>query len=84
MGLELTCYYYSFLMVAAFLAEKRPSIPIALLLASAATYLVATATYYYDVRYFFMSGVVVAFVVGATWLYGSRPAPLAAGSGTPV
>jgi len=82
-GMELTCYYYSFLVSAAFLWEKRPSIAIGLLLLSAAGHLITSATYYYDVRYYGQSLAVIAFVVWATWTYG-RVSPRPARSATPA
>jgi ABC-type multidrug transport system fused ATPase/permease subunit len=73
-GMELTCYYYSFLMAAAFLWEKRPSIAVGLLALSGFGHVVTMSTYYYDTRYYFHSVAVVAFVFWATWTYGRRPA----------
>ncbi len=70
---ELTCYYYSFLTVAAFLVGKREEIPIGLLFYSALSQLISFQTYYYDMRYTFESVAAVAFVVWATWLYARRP-----------
>jgi hypothetical protein len=71
MLLELTQYYFSFLLVAAFLGSERRSVPVALLLLAAVTHLVAFATYYYDVRFYFQGLVVVAFALGATWIMAS-------------
>ena len=73
-SMELTCYYFSFLTVAAFLWEKREEIPIALLLLASFTQVIEFSTYYYDMRYLMESIAVVAFVVWATWTYGRRPA----------
>jgi hypothetical protein len=78
-GMELTCYYFSFLTAGALLWEKRPAIPIGLLVLSAVGYEITTQTYYYDVRYVVQSVAVIAYVVWATWLYGRRSnAPVAA------
>ena len=71
--LELTCYYYSFLMAASFLGEKREEIPIGLLLLSAVTQVVVFATFFYDMRYTLESVVVIAFVVWATWRWARNP-----------
>lgn len=86
MGMELTCYYYSFFMAAALLWEKRPSIAIGLLVLSALGHCVSWGTYYYDVRYFGMSAIAVAFVVWATWMYGrvARVEPAAAAVASPA
>lgn len=75
MGVELTCYYYSFLMVAAFLWERRPRIAIGLMLLSALGQIVTLGTYFYDIRFYFHSVLVIAFIVWAAWDY-SRSAPL--------
>lgn len=76
-SMELTCYYFSFLTVAAFLWEKRDDIPIGLLLLSSFTQAIEFSTYYYDVRYLIESIAVLAFVVWATWAYGRAPAAVA-------
>lgn len=73
MSMELTCYYYSFLTVAAFLWEKRARIAIGLLLLSSLSHAIEFSTYYYDMRYLLESVAVVAFVLWATWSYGRRP-----------
>ncbi|HET9951079.1 MAG TPA: hypothetical protein VFS09_04720 [Candidatus Eisenbacteria bacterium] len=83
-GMELTCYYFSFLMAAAFLGEKRPAIPIGLLVLSAVGHVITTGTYYYDMRYYCQSVAVIAFVVWAAWIYGRGPAPSAAAPVTAV
>ena len=70
--LELTCYYYSFLVAAAFLGEKREEIPIGLLLMAALTQAASLATYFYDMRFMLESVVVLLFVVWATWIWGGR------------
>ena len=72
-SMELTCYYFSFLTVAAFLWEKREEIPIGLLLLASFSHVIEFSTYYYDMRYLLESIAVVAFVVWATWTYGRRP-----------
>jgi len=72
-GMELTCYYFSFLMAAAFLLEKRPEIPIGLLVLTAFGHVITVGTYYYDMRYYCQSIPVIAFVVWAAWIYGIRP-----------
>ncbi|HEY6572031.1 MAG TPA: hypothetical protein VI198_01830 [Candidatus Eisenbacteria bacterium] len=77
-SMELTCYYFSFLTVAAFLWEKCEDIPFGLLLLSAVTHLIEFSTYYYDMRYLIESVAVLAFVVWATWTYGRRPAAVTA------
>jgi hypothetical protein len=82
---ELTCYYYSFLTVAAFLGEKQEDIPIGLLLFSALSQFISFQTYYYDMRFTLESVAAVTFVVWATWVYASRPGnlpPAGAGSTT--
>jgi hypothetical protein len=66
---ELTCYYFSFLTAAAFAWREREEIPIGLLLTSAVTHVLASTTYYYDVRYTTESVVVVAFVTWAMWRF---------------
>lgn len=75
-AMELTCYYYSFLTVAAFLGEEREEIPIGLLVLSALTGVIALATFYNDIRYYLESIAVIAFAVWATWRFargaGSR------------
>ena len=73
-SMELTCYYFSFLTVAAFLWEKRDDIPIGLLLLSSLGHVIEFGTYYYDMRYLVESIAVIAFVVWATWSYGRRNA----------
>lgn len=73
-SMELTCYYFSFLTVAAFLGEKREEIPIALLLLAALSQVIEFATYYYDMRYLVESVAVVAVVAWTTWTYGRRTA----------
>lgn len=72
-GMELTCYYYSFLTVAAFLGQEREEIPIGLLVLSAVTGLIALATFYNDIRYYLESIAVVAFAVWATWRFARDP-----------
>jgi hypothetical protein len=81
-GMELTCYYYSFLAAAAFLGEKRPAIPIGLLVLSAFGHVISVGTYYYDMRYYCESIAVIAFVVWATWIYGRGAATSHAGAAT--
>jgi len=71
---ELACYYFSFLMAAAFLWDKRPPIAIGLLVLAGFGHVVTMSTYYYDTRYFCQSVVVIVFVLWATWTYGRRPA----------
>jgi len=68
---ELTCYYYSFLLVAAFLWERRDAIPIGLLAVAAITQVISFETYYYDVRFMVESLAVLLFALWATWIYGS-------------
>jgi len=68
---ELTCYYYSFLLVAAFLRERRDIIPIGLIALSAVTHLIAYQTYFYDVRYMVETLAVLIFATWTTWTYGS-------------
>jgi hypothetical protein len=70
-GAELTCYYYSFLLVAAFLWENRNLIPIGLLALAAITQVIAFETYFYDIRYMVETLAVLAFAVWATWIYAS-------------
>lgn len=82
---ELTCYYYSFLLVAAFLWEKRDAIPIWLLALAAVTQIIAFKTYFYDVRYMVETLAVLAFAAWATWIYGSGAGREGAvGSAAPV
>ncbi|HEU4725875.1 MAG TPA: discoidin domain-containing protein [Candidatus Eisenbacteria bacterium] len=69
-SMELTCYYFSFVMIAALLWEKRPAIGVWLLVLATATQAIEFATYYYDMRYLLESVAVVAFVIWVTWLYG--------------
>ena len=71
---ELACYYFSFLMAAAFLWEKRPPIAIVLLVLAGFGHVVTMSTYYYDTRYFCQSVAVIVFVLWATWMYGRRSA----------
>lgn len=73
MGLELTCYYYSFVLVAAFLHERAPKISIGLLLLSVLGQIVTLNTYFYDIRFYFHSLLLVTFVVWAAWAYARRP-----------
>ena len=73
MGLELTCYYYSFVLVAAFLHERAPKISIGLLLLSVLGQIVTLNTFFYDIRFYFHSLLLVAFVVWAAWAYARRP-----------
>ena len=73
-SMELTCYYFSFLAVAAFLREKHEVIPIGLLLLAGLSHFIEISTFYFDLRYLVESVAVVAFVVWATWSYGRRPA----------
>jgi small-conductance mechanosensitive channel len=70
MSMELTCYYFSFLTVAAFLWEKRENIVIGLLLLASLSQVIEFVTYYYDMRYTLESIAVTAFVIWATWSYG--------------
>ncbi len=77
-SMELTCYYFSFLTVAAFLWEKRDDIPIGLLLLASFSHVIEFSTYYFDMRYLLESIAVLAFVVWATWTYGRRPSTVAA------
>ncbi|MGE5176620.1 MAG: discoidin domain-containing protein [Hyphomicrobiales bacterium] len=74
--LEMTCYYFSFLVAAAFFYGRRDAIPIGLLYLAAVTQFIEFQTYYYDIRYTSESVAVIAFVVWATWVYG-RGKPLA-------
>ena len=67
---ELTCYYYSFLTVAAFLWGKRPEIPIVLLILSGLGHVIVYGTFFFDVRYLVESLTVLAFAAWAAWLYG--------------
>jgi hypothetical protein len=76
-GMELTCYYFSFLTAAAFLWEKRPPIAIGLLVFAGLSQIITLSTYYFDMRYYCQSVAVVAFVVWATWMYGRGSKPLA-------
>jgi hypothetical protein len=68
-AMELTCYYYSFFTVAAFLGEEREEIPIGLLLLSALTGVIGLATHFNDVRYYLESMAVVGFTLWATWRF---------------
>jgi hypothetical protein len=73
-GMELTCYYYSFLTTAAFLWLRNEEIPIGLLLLAAATQMIEFGTFYYDIRYTMESAAVVTFVVWTTWIYARKSA----------
>jgi hypothetical protein len=88
--LQLTCYYYAFLLLAAPLARRRRGLELALLGLAALSQLAWAASRYFDDRSLLLSGLAVAFcalLLGgfARWP-GGAPRPLpppAAAASTP-
>src|SRR5262249_38670461 len=71
--LEMTCYYYSMFILAAFLARLRRGFEQALLGLAAVSQLLAVNTrfisYYYDDRYVAQSALYVVFSVGLVFAF---------------
>jgi hypothetical protein len=68
LGVELSCYYFSFMLAFAFLWPRWSAIGVVLAAAAAASCLVPRLSEWDDVRYLLFSGIVVVVATGAVWL----------------
>ncbi len=69
---ELTCYYYSFFMIAAVLIRQRPTIGPPFLTLAAVSALVLSSFYFVDDEFVAMTWLYIVFSVLMLWAY-SRP-----------
>ena len=68
----LTCYYYSFLTVAALLLKEQPKIALMLLIVAVASQSIAFATPFFDLQYAMQTLVTLAFGIEALLSYRQK------------
>jgi hypothetical protein len=69
---QLTCYYYSFMVLAAPLTKLKPEIEAPLFGLAALTQFVAIAGYWNDDRYTGLTAISLAFCYGIFWIFWPR------------